>query len=90
MSGIDWEALREFGRQELEHARKCSDAILAGKMSSEEAAAFTEKTADEAEARRIAAGWSDGAAAMALDAAGGEIIRKGALTLLLQQLEELK
>jgi len=90
MSGIDWEALREFGRQELQHAQKCSDAILAGKLSSEEAAAFTQKAADEAEARRVSAGWSDGAAAMALDAAGGEIIRKGALASLLQQLEDLK
>ena len=75
MTGIDWEALREFGRQELEHARKCSDAILAGKLSGEEAAAFTEKAADEADARRIAAGWSDEAAALALDAAGGQALR---------------
>jgi len=90
MSGIDWEALREFGRQELQHVKKCSEAVLASKMSPEEAAAFTEKVADEAEARRISAGWSDGAAAMALDAAGGEIIREGALTSLLQQLRELK
>jgi len=79
MTGIDWEALREFGRQELQHAQKCSEVVLAGNLSSEEAAAFTKMAADEVEARRIAAGWSDGAAAMALDAAGGEALRNSLL-----------
>jgi len=87
MTGIDWEALREFGRQELDHALKCSDAILAGKLSSEEAAAFTEKAADEADARRITAGWSDEAAAMALEAAVGSMLGDGLLDDLLGRLK---